>query len=302
MSNVYFDCNATEAELRRGVHAGNIYVFGPRPSTQALVDLACERVTQAFAPLDPCEAQHQMNVEDFAALLSELKPGFMHDPQVKVILRQILADLGFDLEKMYFDVPRLRTMTHGDYLRTGIALAVPPHRDTWYAGTESQLNWWLPIRGVTSENTMIFHPEYFDRPVRNASNRYDHDAWQRHSRADAAKHIGSDTRAHPDVLEEIGDQSDLRILCPAGSLILFSASHLHSTAPNTSGVTRFSVDFRTVHIDDITSTTGAPNVDNQCHGSTLAEYMQACDLSPFPQEITEAYERPRPTAKSAPAV
>ena len=36
-----------------------------------------------------------------------------------------------------------------------------------------------------------------------------------------------------------------------GSALLFSAQHLHATVPNTSGRTRFSIDFRTVHREDI---------------------------------------------------
>ena len=37
------------------------------------------------------------------------------------MIQGLLEELGCDLKKTYFDVPRLRTMTHGDYLTAGLA-------------------------------------------------------------------------------------------------------------------------------------------------------------------------------------
>ena len=293
--DIYVDDTRPEPSRRHLVLAGDL---SGCPRTQAgaqRADFAREMIEQAFAPLDPCEAQHQMPVEDFAALLSELKPRFMHRPEVKQIVRDLLVESGCDLEKTYFDVPRMRTMTHGDYLRPGIALAVPPHRDTWFGGTESQLNWWLPVLGVRAENTMVFHPQYFDQPVANTSCGYDHDAWRQKSRVEAARHIKNDPREYPRCTGEVDTSGDQRILCGAGGVLLFSACHLHSTSPNESGITRFSVDFRTVDLDDVVAGRGAPNVDNEATGSTLAEYLCAADLSPLPAEIAERYRRATPT-------
>jgi hypothetical protein len=40
-------------------------------------------------------------------------------PETKALIQAMLADLGCDPEATYFDVPRLRTMTSGDYLKAG---------------------------------------------------------------------------------------------------------------------------------------------------------------------------------------
>jgi len=285
MSTIYFD-SEHEAEVRRAnIFRGDIYVFSARPSTRALTDFVRELASEALAPHNLCEAQHQMPAEEFAAILSELKPRFMHDPKVKEQLRAIFASFGEDSEQTFFDVPRMRTMTHGDYLRTGIALAVPPHRDTWFAGHQSQLNWWLPVSGAEPENTMIFHPGYFDRSVENVSGRYNHHEWMDKSRMEAVKHVKSDTRPLPEIRQEIDSSGDLRIQCEEGGLLLFSASHLHSTSPNNTGHTRFSVDFRTVNQEDVVSERGAPNVDNESVGTTLGEYMRVSDLTPIPESV-----------------
>jgi hypothetical protein len=296
MCNIRLDSKVSEKERRDSVHRGDIHLFSSRPSVQSLVDFARELVYDAFHPYDPIQAQFSMAVEDFAALLAEFKPRFMHHATAKELIQNILVDFGCDLDQTYFDVPRMRTVPDGDYLRSGIAYAVPPHRDTWYAGSQAQLNWWLPVCGVTAENTMMFHPQYWNRPVENASDSYNHEEWLRSSRLQAAQHVKQDTRRHPRMLEEIDDDADFRFDCREGSLLLFSASHLHSTSPNNSGQTRFSVDFRTVHLQDLQKGTGAPNVDNNAVGTTLGEYMRASDFSPLPEDVVSANDRPKPAS------
>ena len=46
-----------------------------------------------------------------------------------------------------------------------------------------------------------------------------------------------------------------------GDMLCFSGAHLHASVPNTSGRARFSVETRTVNIDDMHNDRGAPNVD-----------------------------------------
>ncbi len=164
----------------------------------------------------------------------------MHHPRVT---EQLLALLEFacDRQQTCFDVPRLRTMSSGGYLRTGIALAVPPHRDTGYGGSQAQLNWWIPLHELTPDSCMAVYSAYFERGVLNTSADYDHRAWLSGARQEAARHVRSDTRSHPVCREEIEARHEVRLLCPPEGLLLFSASHLHATVPNTSGRTRLSV-------------------------------------------------------------
>ena len=50
---------------------------------------------------------------------------------------------------------------------------------------------------IESENSMAFHPYYFDHPLKNGSARYNYYAWNRENRRTAAQHIKSDTRDQP---------------------------------------------------------------------------------------------------------
>jgi hypothetical protein len=76
---------------------------------------------------------------------------------------------------------------------------------------------------------------------------------------------------------------------PVGGLIEFSGQHLHSSVPNHSGRTRFSIDFRTVHIGDIEAGLSAANVDVHCTGSSIRDFIRVSDLSPMPERVVELF-------------
>jgi len=298
MNSVFFDSTMNEAERRRRLYEGQIFVFSPRPSSLALCELAREMTEAAFKPLDPRDAQHSLPVEQYVAILADLKPRFIHDPRSKELIRKLLVEFGCDLAATYFDVPRLRTATHGGYLTSGIAYAFHPHRDTWYSAPFSQLNWWLPVYDITPENALAFHPAYWSRPLRNGSYRYNYAEWNRASRKSAAQHIKEDTRDQPKPEEPVELEPQVRVVCPPGGALLFSGAQLHSTVPNTSGRTRFSVDFRTVNLDDVAADGGAPNIDSACTGTTMGDYLRGTDLTHIPGDLVERYEQ-RPAAAVA---
>ena len=73
-------------------------------------------------------------------------------------------------------------------------------------------------------------------------------------------------------------------------MIVFAGAQLHETVPNTTGMARYSIDFRTVHIDDVAARKGAQNIDSRCTGTTLRDYLRASDLSHIPEEIIVGYD------------
>jgi hypothetical protein len=124
-----------------------------------------------------------------------------------------------------------------------------------------QINWWLPISSLTPESCMAFHTRYWSQSVRNSSNiynYYNYHEWNRKSR--------------------------------------FNAAQLHSTVPNTSGCTRFSVDFRAVHLDDVATLRGARNVDSRCTGTTMGDYPRCSDLAHLPAAAMAPYDSGPPQA------
>lgn len=297
MSVVRTDTQLDDQAMRTGLYAGELFVCRPTAASLRFVGLARELIAEAFGARDPEFAQFELPVEEFAALLGNLKPKFIHHPGAKEFIPALLRELGCDPARTYFDVPRLRTSTSGDYLTSGISYAFHPHRDTWYSAPLCQVNWWIPVFEIEPSNAMAFHPAYWDRPVRNGSRDYNYDEWNRTSRTEAARHIHSDTRKQPKPEEPMQLDPQTRLIPPVGGVILFSAAQMHSTVPNTSGRTRFSIDFRTVHIDDVREFRGAPNVDSECTGTTMRDYLRGTDLAHVPEELCRRYDcgPPRPT-------
>jgi Phytanoyl-CoA dioxygenase (PhyH) len=288
---IYLDSPVGDDERRRRLFDGQIFVYAPRPSSLAFCAFAARLIEEAFDPLDPRTAQHELEVAKYAEILNRLKPAFIHHPESKRLVRALLSDLRCDPEKTYFDVPRMRSSTSGGYLTTGIAYAWHPHRDTWYSAPQCQINWWTPIYEMVSENAMAFHPRYFHQAVPNSSAGYNYYRWnEEHRGSHVAGYTNADPRPLPKATEPIELNPQVRVVVPVGGVIVFSGGQMHSSVPNTSGVTRFSIDFRTVHLDDVAARQGAPNVDSQCTGTTMRDYLRMMDQARIPEELIAIYD------------
>jgi len=291
MAAVYVDSTLSEQERRNRLYEGELFVFSPSKSSAGLAQVAREMSEEAFAPHDPEVAQESMAPDKYVEVLADLKPRFIHDPRCKELIGGMLSELGCDVDRTYFDVPRLRTMAHGEYLNAGLAYQFHAHRDTWFSAPQAQLNWWLPVYGIEANNSMAFHLRYFGEAIKNSSADYDYDEWNRTGRQQAAQQVTKETRKQPTAEEPIELEPQVRVVAAVGGPLIFSAAHLHSTVPNTTKRTRFSIDFRTVSLDDLESGAGAANVDARCTGTTLGDFLRASDLAPLPDEIIAKYNR-----------
>ena len=185
-------------------------------------------------------------------------------------------------------MPRLRIVTSDNYLSAGVGYAYKAHRDTWYSSPQYQLNWWMPVYDLSDKNTMSMYPGYWDKPIKNSSEVFNYFEWCNEGRKAAASTLTVDNRKHPLPTEEVDSTSETRFVLKSGEMFIFSASHLHATAPNTSGKTRFSIDFRTVHLDDIKSNAGAKNIDNKSTGSTLMDFLSVDNFEKIEDSLITA--------------
>jgi hypothetical protein len=290
MTGVYVDAAVSDGDRRARLYVGDLFLRAPTPATMAFVEFTRNMVEEALAPHDPELAQFQMPVEDYAAVLGNLKPTFIHHPESKRHLQEVLVEAGCDPDQTYFDVPRLRTSTSNGYLTTGIAYAFHPHRDTWYSAPMAQVNWWMPVYEASADNVIAFHTQYFSRPIANGSAYYNYYAWNRDCRARAASQIGVDIRPQPKPEETVELEPQVRPVPPPGGMLIFSGAHLHSSVPNITGRTRISIDFRTVHRTDVSAHRGAENVDSRCTGTTLRDYLRISDLQRLPEDLVREYD------------
>jgi hypothetical protein len=291
LNTVYVDSRVNDETRRRLLYEGQLFTYSARPSSFAFTEFARQMIEEAFSGLDPVTAQYEMSVEKFVEIFGPLKPKFIHHPESKRLIKELLADLGCDPETTYLDVPRLRAVTSDGYLTSGVGYAHHPHRDTWYSAPQCQINWWLPIYPIASESSMAFHPRYWSEPVKNGSKDFNYYEWNSVGRASAAQHIKSDTRKQPKPEQPMEMDPQIRVINEPGGMVAFSGAQMHSTVPNTSGKTRFSIDFRTVNIEDVKNKIGAPNIDSECTGTSLRDFMKGRDLSRMPEDIVSLYDQ-----------
>jgi hypothetical protein len=285
---VFFDATMSDAERRERLYRGEIFVFSPTPASLAMVELGEEMLWNGFQGRDPRTIHQHLTREQVSEVLVKLKPAFIHHPRCKELLPQLLGEIGCNLDETYFDVPRMRSAYPEHFLTTGIAYAFPPHRDTWFSAPQCQINWWMPMHEITPDDAMAVYPHLFDAPIANNSEVYNYYEWNA-KRGEAAKNLLSRQLVKPTNPAEVTPPG-VRYLPKPGGILVFSGAQLHETVPNRTGKCRYSIDFRTVHIDDARARRGAPNVDSRCTGSAIRDYLQGSDPTErLPEDVIESY-------------
>lgn len=291
MSTILIDSALSDDQRREALFSGTLFFYTHRRSVQALRDHAWDLICEAFDPFDPMNAQERLTVEEFVARGGPLKTRLTHSDKAKELMRDMFAEYGCDLETTYFDLPKLRLVTHSAYLTAGVGYAYKPHRDVWYSAPPCQVNWWFPLVEIGGHSALAFHPQYWGKAVPNTSDGFDAYEWNANGRANAARFIKSDERNHPTTSIPIPLEPQERIVGGASSMLMFSAAQLHSTVPNTSGRTRFSIDFRTASLTDLREHRGANLVDTKSTGTTLRDFLRASDFSPLPSDVVRDYDK-----------
>ncbi|MGH3876916.1 MAG: hypothetical protein ACRDSK_07740 [Actinophytocola sp.] len=291
MVNVHIDPSFDDEERRRRLFAGDVIVYTHVPEIAAFAEFTRGLITEVFAPDEPTAVHTRRSKDELADLLIDFKPKFIHHPESIAHVRKVVSALGVGAEQIHADVPKLRTAFPAGGLNTGIAYAFQAHRDTWYAAPKAQINWWLPVFPVEPNNIMEFYPRWFGREIPNNSGDYNYyvaNAWRGHIKDFSG---AKDTRVHPAPLEPLGEgEPRLTLVPPVGGVMLFSGDQLHASIPNTSAATRYSIDFRTVHVDDVHSGNGAPVADVRCVGTALRDFRRLSDLADFTEEEVAPYD------------
>jgi hypothetical protein len=283
MTSLYVDPSFAPDELLARLYAGDLVVFTSIDAVSELVDHTREALNELFDGADPLDAHQRHTPEDMAAALGVWKPKFIHDPRSIQLVAKIVEEAGLALGATHVDVPKPRTSFPVGHLTTGIAFAFPWHRDSWYGAPPQQINWWLPIYDIGADNAMEFDTASFAKAVPNDSADFDY--YQLNAkRFTVAKQVHREEQVRPRAIDhEVADP--LVVLMRPGSILLFAGAHLHASIANTSPVSRYSVDFRTVDVADVLAGRGAPFVDVECTGTALRDFRNAATGEPFAEDV-----------------
>lgn len=291
MVNIHVDPSFDDEERRRRLFVGDVIVYTGVPEAAQFAAFTRDLISDVFAPHEPRLVHESRSPDELAEILADFKPKFIHHPESIAHVRRITEALGASAADTYADVPKLRTAFPEGGLSTGIAKAFQPHRDTWYAAPLQQVNWWMPVWPVAQNNVMEFYPRWFGAAIANTSDDYNYyqaNVWRAHIK-DFSGSV--DSRVHPAPARPLpADEPRLCLVPPVGGIMLFSGDQLHASIPNTSGVTRYSVDFRTVHIADVRDGTSAPGVDVACVGTALRDFHRLSDNASMAEEDVAPYD------------
>jgi hypothetical protein len=280
-------------ELRQRLYRGDLVILTRLRALTEFVDYMRDELAALFAPHHPEHAHEHVDPQEMSELLREWKPRWIHAERSRELVRAIIAEAGFEPTFTYYDVPKPRTSFPVGHLTTGIAFAFPWHRDVWYSAPAQQVNWWLPVFPVRETNAMGFDLASFAASVPNTSDGFDY--YENNARRfDTAKSVGKEAQARPGAIDHTPGVEVIPVPAP-GQVLLFSGAQLHTSIPNTSGVARYSVDFRTVDTRDLIEGHGAPLVDADCTGTAIRDFVSIKDESALDEELVQSIYGPPPS-------
>jgi hypothetical protein len=277
------DPDIPAADLRQRLYAGDLIILTRLKALAEFVDYMRDELAKLFAPHDPQHAHEFIGAAAMAELLGDWKPRWIHAERSRELVRAIIAEAGFEPEFTHYDVPKPRTSFPVGHLTTGIAFAFPWHRDVWYSAPAQQINWWLPVFPARETNAMSFDLANFARAVQNTSGDFDYYK-NNAQRLGTAKSAGKEVQARPGAIDHTPSVDVIPLPAP-GQVLLFSGAQLHTSISNSSGLARYSVDFRTVDTQDLLAGRGAPLADAYCTGTAIRDFVSVKDESSFDEEL-----------------
>lgn len=291
MTSVSVLSHSLDDECRREyIYRGDLLVFTQVAPLAELCTLTDALIRSTFGDLDPVTAQFELDRSDYLARVASLQKEYQKHPEARRLFRAALEYIGVAASRTCWDWLYLRVLPHGENHASRRTAKLGFHRDTWSSNIYSQTNWWAPIYPITADRTIAFYPSYWSRPIANTSSDWDLELIRARQRGEDT---GKETAIPvvPEPSEPVDTTSELRMVVEPGDLLCFSGAHLHAGVPNTSGVTRFSLEARTVDVDDVALCRGAPNVDGRAPRIPLDWFYHIEDDTSLPELLVRGERR-----------
>jgi len=267
------------AALHAGLYAGAIYRFRALPEMAALVAAARGFVEERLHPHHPPEIHRHHDPVALPVLLEGVQRDFSRWHEAKRLWRALFEAIGLDPASTARDRLVVRFQIHSDpdappaWARSTATVGF--HRDSWGTNLPAQVNWWAPVWPITAGRTFAIHPGLWDQPIPNNSRDFDMAAIMAKLR-DAPGTVERGEMA-PGPTIAIDSAGGVPVLLDPGEIIAFSAQHAHVGVPNHTGLTRISLETRTLSIDDHRTGRGAPNVDGKAKWQTPGLFRRLSD-------------------------
>lgn len=239
--------------FKTSLFSGTIYKFSNSINALKIVN-AIKKEIHINYPNDLNSLHLEKNADLIAKnLIGKLK----NQNQFLNLFKNFLTEVNFKIDDCFRDKFVVRIAPAELKRATYEASRIGIHRDTWGTNIFEQINWWAPVNSLEQTNTLIFYPEYFNKPIKNTTSSWDLNTYLKKRKLDEF-----DYPSAPQLLEDINHGAEkIRISINPGEILCFSGSHLHSSSKENSNNSRFSYEIRTVSNNDIVEKRYAPNVD-----------------------------------------
>lgn len=262
------------------IYAGDVLRFGQLKPMRELAAFTQAFLEDAFAPFVPIEIHKHLSHQEQTESFAQRQRDFARSPEVKRLWRELFEAIGLDADGLARDSLYLRFQPHQDrgavVPRARTTATIAFHRDTWGSNLYAQTNWWAPIYDITEGRTFAIYPSLWDRPVANTSADFDLAALLERSKAGGRNAVDADS-AIPHLTEELEVTDATPVVISPGEIIAFSSAHAHAGVPNSTGLTRISLETRTLWIDDVRTGRGAPNVDGHAPWMSPGMFRRVSD-------------------------
>ncbi len=238
-------------QISAALFDGRLLLFHDLAAVGRLTERVRTIVEEVFETRDPPLAEAGLEPKAFRALAVRARRAVDGDAMTNTLWRAVLGEVGYAPETCHLDRIRLRVVPSRQEIHGRVIRPLPAHRDSWGSGIMAQINWWLTLYPLSETRTMVVWPEAFREPVENDSATWDYNTLMR-----------GDTKDYPLLpTTRTPAAAGVPVAIEPGTLLAFSAAHLHASVADGSGISRFSLDTRTVWQPDVAAGRGAPNVD-----------------------------------------
>ena len=241
------------AGITSALFDGELLVFENLGSVAVLVDHIRTLIEDALGTAEPLLAEQYSEAGAFRRQCFALRKQLESDEATQLLWHEVLREIGFDPTELFHDRLRLRIVPSKSVPEGRIIRPLPLHRDTWGSGIMAQVNWWLPVYPISKSRTMTVWPEAFATPVDNTSGEWNF--------SELISSKSGNYPLMPTTKNAVGEP--LPVVIEPGSILAFAAAHLHAGTNDASGLSRITVDTRTIWQEDLVAERSAPNVDGR---------------------------------------
>lgn len=261
MQIISLDKPISDKERAELLFQGEVLIYRNIDAMWQLIEYSDKLLRETLGGLDPVSAQQHLKSEAFLELTEKAQELFHSDPRAKAIFFDALAQCGLNLDNTYYDHFPMRIVPFAKSHNGAHRSLVGHHRDTWGSNIQNQINWWAPLYKLEAERSIALYPHYWHHPIANNTADW---SFAGYLAARRRALLDRDTAypSAPSPTEEVDESGVVKVVLEPGDILNFSSAHLHASVPNSTDQIRFSVEMRTINIQDINLNRVAPNLDN----------------------------------------